>query len=280
MGRTNKKVEYIIGGRSKEMSISGYFSRGENKIILDEDHNLIENLPWSDIGYVVEDFKNEDFLLDCKSKLKNLICGFVHKRTDSVFDNLEQYHKYVDKASHFKIISDLYDKVSFTKLGIDKKIIEKRVSEILDCEVSTKNPHMSDNQHLNEDVFHIRIVRPLEGDNNPYHRDAWLDRLRHAVNIYIPLWGSDENSSLSLIPKSHKWKESDIERTREGDIVNGNEYTVPAVTWTKYGLESIRPNPSEGEFMIFSPYLIHGGSVNFNNNITRISLELRFWEKK
>jgi ectoine hydroxylase-related dioxygenase (phytanoyl-CoA dioxygenase family) len=40
----------------------------------------------------------------------------------------------------------------------------------------------------------------------------------------------------------------------------------------------IRPNPKENEVMLFSPYLVHGGGYNFNADVTRISLEMRFWE--
>ena len=38
----------------------------------------------------------------------------------------------------------------------------------------------------------------------------------------------------------------------------------------------IRPNPSINELLLFSPYLIHGCSDNDNDNITRMSLEIRF----
>jgi ectoine hydroxylase-related dioxygenase (phytanoyl-CoA dioxygenase family) len=40
----------------------------------------------------------------------------------------------------------------------------------------------------------------------------------------------------------------------------------------------IRPNPSENEVLVFSPYLVHGGGYNTNIDITRISLEMRFWK--
>jgi ectoine hydroxylase-related dioxygenase (phytanoyl-CoA dioxygenase family) len=38
----------------------------------------------------------------------------------------------------------------------------------------------------------------------------------------------------------------------------------------------IRPNPMENQLMIFSPYLIHGCAINNNEDITRMSLEVRF----
>ena len=38
----------------------------------------------------------------------------------------------------------------------------------------------------------------------------------------------------------------------------------------------IRPNPQNDEFILFSPYLIHGCSSNTNADTTRMSIEIRF----
>jgi ectoine hydroxylase-related dioxygenase (phytanoyl-CoA dioxygenase family) len=38
----------------------------------------------------------------------------------------------------------------------------------------------------------------------------------------------------------------------------------------------VRPNPTETQMMLFSPYLVHGCATNENYDITRISLEVRF----
>ena len=40
----------------------------------------------------------------------------------------------------------------------------------------------------------------------------------------------------------------------------------------------IRLKGKENEVMLFSPYLVHGGGYNFNADVTRISLEIRFWK--
>jgi hypothetical protein len=74
-------------------------------------------------------------------------------------------------------------------------------------------------------------------------------------------------------------KESDIERTVKGAVLNGTSYTVPCVISIKKEMPSLqRPNPEENEVMLFSPYLVHGGGYNFNEAKTRISLEMRFWK--
>ena len=126
----------------------------------------------------------------------------------------------------------------------------------------------------------LRIVRPQQHDNNPFHKDIYIKELKHAVNIYLPLWGSDENSSLPLIPGSHLWSESDFKRSACGSLINGQRFSVPAITSSKHPLKATRPNPKSDQIMLFSPYLIHGGAHNRNPDQTRISLELRFWAKE
>ena len=54
------------------------------------------------------------------------------------------------------------------------------------------------------------------------------------------------------------------------------KYSVDAIVASKQPLNMIRPNPTENQLMLFSPYLIHGCSNNDNPDTTRISLELRF----
>ena len=41
----------------------------------------------------------------------------------------------------------------------------------------------------------------------------------------------------------------------------------------------IRPNPNIGQVLAFTPFLIHGCAINWNDNITRFSLELRLFDK-
>jgi ectoine hydroxylase-related dioxygenase (phytanoyl-CoA dioxygenase family) len=40
----------------------------------------------------------------------------------------------------------------------------------------------------------------------------------------------------------------------------------------------IRPNPTEKQVLVFTPYMVHGGGYNSNKDETRVSLEMRFWK--
>jgi len=103
-----------------------------------------------------------------------------------------------------------------------------------------------------------------------------LDFYRNTVNIYLPIVGSNEKSSLKIHPGSHKWRESNTIVTNGGAVIKGKKYSVDTIVASKIPLNMIRPNPTQNQLLLFSPYLIHGCSDNGNENMTRMSLEIRF----
>jgi ectoine hydroxylase-related dioxygenase (phytanoyl-CoA dioxygenase family) len=163
--------------------------------------------------------------------------------------------------------------LSVEEFPISIGLLEDRVSEICGMPVEVHNPY--DGQK----IFHFRVIRPQQWDNNPLHRDIWLADYDDCINLYIPVAGSNERSSLIIVPGSHLWPESRIERTVGGALINGLKYNVPAVTDIRGPYTTERPNPDQNQLLIFSPYLIHGGAVNLNKNETRISIEIRLWKK-
>jgi ectoine hydroxylase-related dioxygenase (phytanoyl-CoA dioxygenase family) len=242
-----------------------------------QDENLIEETAWKERGYCIVDFLDESDFQLVKSGIRTKIKALVVEAGGTVDDHfeLENYHLYVTNEIHLRLAKMIQWGWNITEFPIDFEKVNKRISEEIGIPVSSKAKHIELNN------FFLRIVRPQNfQDNNPPHRDVWIDRLRDAVNIYAPLCGSNSQSSLGLIPGSHLFMESEIERTAEGAILNGTTYTVPCVISVK-GEEPIleRPDPKENQVMLFSPYLVHGGGYNFNENTTRMSLEVRFWKK-
>mgnify|MGYP003687743225 CR=1 FL=1 len=270
-------VNYKIGNKLIKLSLEGETFVGENKILVDEDINLIDDLPWSDKGFSINPFlntkENDKFIAGITEQVKSLIVeagGIVN----DLF-TLERYHLYVDDEIHLKIAHIIKPGFAVDKFPINFELVHNRVSEIVNKKVSTESNHEA---LLG---YHLRIVRPLKfQDSNPPHRDVWLDRLRNAVNIYVPIAGSNNNSCLPLIPGSHLAKESDIERTKDGALLNGTRYTVPCViSYNNKELSLERIDVKNNQIMVFSPYLIHGGGYNFQENKTRVSLEARFWKQ-
>lgn len=255
--------------------VEGEIIYGEPRALLSEDDDLTAGTPWADRGYVVTDFLS--------AELREMLREGIRQRIVSVLTDaglrppgdftMESYHRFAaaDERVHPVVVEWFSRGFPLESMPIDYHLVERRIGEIVGAEVTAHN------QAYGLNVFNMRVVRPHSNDNNPLHRDVWLDRLRNAVNIYVPLAGSDERSSLCLVPGSHRWRESEIARTAAGALVNGLPYTVPAVVGAKHPLHLIRPNPSPEQVLVFSPYLIHGGAANLNENVTRVSLEMRFW---
>ena len=262
-------------GERVTFDVEGETSWGTPGVLLDQDDNLIAGRPWADAGFSVEPFlapSDYDRLVAGVRVLLERRIAAAGLPVPSAF-SMDRYHDVVTTDAAHRAVSDqgpwCY---GVADLPVAVEMISARISEILGVHVSTAPPHSDFPEH-----FCFRVVRPRSRDNNPPHRDVWLDRLRHAVNIYVPLAGSSSRSSLPLVRGSHRWAESEIERTVEGARVNGIVFTVPSVVGAAHPLSLQRPDPGPNQVLVFSPYLIHGGAYNQQPDSTRVSLEMRFW---
>jgi hypothetical protein len=273
-----KRITYIINDKEFVFSYAGEMEKGKDETLLLKDDNLLQNTPWDESGFTIQNFLSESDNKEFKNVVTEVIKGLIESSggTIDAHFTLEKYHAYVTDEIHLKIARSIKDGWKKEDFSFDLTKINQRLSNILQQEVST----ISEDKSIND--FYLRIVRPgCLQDNNPPHRDVWLDRLRNAVNIYFPICGSTSESALPLLPGSHKYKESDLVRTSEGAVLNDTKYTVPCViSINGEPLKMMRPNPTENEVLVFSPYLVHGGGYNTNLDTTRISLEMRFWKVK
>jgi len=186
--------------------------------------------------------------------------------------SITAYHQLVgnDEACHLAIVNQTKS-YSLEALPLPVAVLEARVAALCGRAVRVYNPATGKAE------FHLRIAQPHRSDNNPPHRDVWLDRLRNGLNIYFPVANSTASSSLALVPSSHWWPQDQTTRTHAGAVYNGIQFSVPALVAAARPLHLLRPNPGTDEVLLFSPYLLHSGAVNLNNDQTRISLEMRFW---
>lgn len=266
-----------LNGHNIQLNIEGERAFGDKVNLLSEDDDLTQDTEFAGTGYALKPFLKETLYQPFMAGIKSLILRHLRNsglRIDDNF-NLTRYHRLIgdDYQQHLKVIerTKLVQNIDFP---IDIRHVENRISDICKVPLKVKNPL------TREEVFHFRIVRPHTTDHNPLHRDVWQHENRHAINLYIPLAGSNELSSLTLVPGSHRWTEDLTERTSRGAIVNKIRFNVPGLTRSKKQLDITRPNPAENEVLVFSPYLIHGGAINLNEDTTRISLEMRLWRKK
>ena len=234
---------------------------GEDKIILNGDTNLLQKTDFDNNGYKIFDIRNFNDLL--KEFLIKKIFFITGKEIV-----LEKYHNFITDNEHTKIINSMpYKKEELLEFS---NYITNFLSDELKEELKI----------FNGDIWY-RICRPnimTEHDNNPCHRDIYLDFYRNIVNIYLPIVGSNRFSSLSIQSGSHKWNENVTMVTHGGATFKyiNKKYSVDAIVASKTQIDMIRPDPQTDQVMIFSPYLIHGCATNLNPGTTRISLEIRF----
>ncbi len=271
-----KKTIVQIEEEIIEMDVEGETGFGNDEVLLLQDDDLTEKSNWYQAGYSVQPFLLPKIFSQIHNGITDIVKTFVEKETGKNLPGftLEKYHEFCsDNEMHLRVVSNFQKCLPIEDFPVDFKLLDERISQICGVAVTANHPNQEASRK-----FCIRIVRPQrKTDNNPPHRDVWLGRLRNAVNIYLPLAGSNITSSLPLIPGSHLWKESEIERTITGSKVNNVVFTVPCVVGSVHGLKMVRPQPGLNEVMVFSPYLIHGGGCNLNQDVTRVSVEIRFW---
>ena len=271
-----RTVRLPVDDEILEYDVEGETTYGGDAVLLDRDDDLIAGTAFAEAGFTVVPFLPPALyqtLVDGIRRLLSVAVQRVWPAAPADF-TLERYHRVVSDEEHMRLVRETGLNWPNEDLPIPVARVEQRISEILGIETVAINPS------LDRQRFQLRVVRPGKTDNNPPHRDVWLDRLRDAVNIYVPLAGSSDRSSLPIVPGSHRWRESDIERTSAGAVVGGIRYTVPAVTGARRPLRLVRPRVRANEVMVFTPYAIHGGGANFSVDTTRVSLETRFWRRR
>ena len=268
-------MQYTVNNQMLSYTCEGPIEVGPDRVLLKPSQDLTVGKSWSGRGYSIEQLFSSDTWERFRHEVQSLILGCWRKSGLEVFENfpLEKYHTLIrNYEDHIAAVNET-KLISTEKFPLGISLIEERISEIIGTELRALNPY--DNQS----VFHFRVIRPGSTDNNPLHRDVWLEDYESCINLYIPVAGSNPQSSLIICPGSHYWPESKIERSKAGAKINGVKFNVPAVTSINGDYSFVRPDPKENEVLVFSPYLIHGGAVNLNEDITRISIELRLWKK-
>lgn len=257
-----------------EYRIEGPAGPGAAEVLLAADTDLTAGTAWAPAGYVVAPWLTPAENTALRDGLAGLVRNAVRAAGKTIPADwpVTAYHRLVgaDAALHLAVVNQTKS-YPLAALPVPVTRLEARVSELCGRAVRVYNPATEKAE------FHLRLVRPHRSDNNPLHRDAWLERLRNGLNIYVSVAGSTADSSLALAPGSHWWAEDQTTRTDAGAVYNGTQYSVPGLVASARPLHLLRPNPAADEVLLFSPYLLHGGAVNLNDDHTRVSLEMRFW---
>ena len=226
-------------------------------------------------GFKVMSLLNEREFQGLRASVSTLVGQIFEQVTCSRFtSDLTEYHRLVtNEDDHQAVVRktrDLYE----TGLGINTRSLIGRISSTLGLTLDNRDP-------ISGQEFHtiVRINRPLSDDWNPPHRDSDGPLSRGEcspfLNVWIPIAGVTPQSSLPLVPGSHRLTESQIVGADSHFTVNKKPYRVrPLASWGDSS-ELMRPEVAYGSCLIFSPFLIHGLAVNKQPDTTRVSLELR-----
>jgi|MDSW01.1.fsa_nt_gb hypothetical protein len=223
-------------------------------------------------GYIIFEHPQRSLFYDLKEEFTNYLSDSIKKFSNvkQTLDCLENYHSFVlnNDINHHKYIKTSGRKINDHLLhsGYMKILIEQ-------CE-----DHFGSNMSIFRDLGEFRVSRPDENDFSPFHRDHWFGYFTPLLNLYIPLAGSWCDSAMQIVPKSHLWTEEQAvpsfgagEGKTEKD---GVSFSVPTLKYCEFELKQHCPDIHEGNFMAFSPKLIHGNAEN-NSIETRFSLEIR-----
>ncbi|MEO1033101.1 MAG: phytanoyl-CoA dioxygenase family protein [Bacteroidota bacterium] len=269
-----KICSLYIDNEPYEFKVEGDFFWGKPELLYPKKDNVLSKVSWENEGYACVKAMERSEFQRLKDSVKNLIIHALRKNkvdVDTSNFELANYHKYVNSdALHNDVISITRNlEVSDFDFEIDH--LAQHFGKILGYRLTSWV------EELQKSHIQIRISRPNSLDINPPHRDGYLSYWENIINVWLPVEGCNYKSSLPVLPGSHLFTEDKILRTEsKGAKINGNVYYVPCILETKLGaMRMIRPNPKEGEALLFSPFLIHGAAVNQNEDITRVSLELR-----
>jgi len=276
------KTQYTVDDSEKWFSIEGSpeLRYGRDELLSSESTDITFHQPWYPLGYTEVNFLSREEFSTLRNGLTECIKRIVEEeckiRTNEF--SLTRYHEViVNDADHLRIVRRTRDLFP-NDFGFRINDLIPRFENILGFKLTDFNP-------LDQKQVHIivRINRPLSNDYNPPHKDIYegydnKSYIPRFVNFWIPIAGVNEKSNLPLVPRSHLINESQILRTFEGGIIQGNKYRVRMIkSWS--GNRSLeRSTVSYGQVLIFSSHLIRGLACNENTDKTRVALEFRLFK--
>lgn len=132
----------------------------------------------------------------------------------------------------------------------------------------------------------LRIARPNElADNIGFHKDTIYGQSPYEMSIHLPLVNLNKKSCLKVVKGSQFIKEKNIKFEKYSSNIKkgskghklGTPYDPKRISEKKYKFTPIPLNI--GEYMFFTPALIHGQEINSDSNLTRFSIDVRVTSK-
>ncbi len=277
-------LSYTIGDKKYEVSVKDCppFDYGKEIRLSREDTDIVYTQPWYDEGHTSANFLSPEEFASLKQGLTQSVAKIIRDELglDVPADfSLERYHDVVTtREDHFKVVGKTRDLFA-EDFNFPVKEVLPKFEKILGFGLTDINPEDGKELHII-----VRINRPGSSDYNPPHKDVYervdeADYIPPFVNLWIPIAGVTENSSLPIAPGSHKLTENKVLRTHNGAVVEGNRYRVRMIREWGGSSHLERAEVDYGEVLFFSGHLIHGLAVNAEPDTTRVALEFRLFKK-
>ena len=132
----------------------------------------------------------------------------------------------------------------------------------------------------------LRIARPFKTEDNiGLHKDTIYGQNPYEMSIHVPLISLGNKSCLKFAENSHLIDDKKIKFVKSQNLVTkgskqhklGKPYDPKKIVSKKYKEKSIPLR--YGEFVFFSPAIIHGQEINLDKNLTRFSFDVRVSSK-
>ena len=268
-------IEYSV-----EAADNQNFQYGDDIVLSNAETDITYNTNWYSDGYTNNKFLINDEFGDLKDGISNTISNLITNEIgiDTSGFTLENYHKYIKtNEHHFKVVSKTRDLYAYD-FGFNIKELIPKFSEIIGLDLTDRIPNTNIDEHII-----VRINRPKSNDYNPPHKDMYegydSGKNFEFVNLWVPIAGVTNKTSLPIVPKSHRISENSILRTIDGGQVGKNKYRVCLIKEWDGNSDLIRTNVNYGEVLMFSSHMIHGLAMNEEDDVTRVALEFRLFKK-
>ena len=215
-------------------------------------------------GFVVTKIKNKKILKTIKKFLTNSFKEVIKQK-----DIINHYHKKIYDKKHYIFQRKIQKFILKNNLHFEIiKTNDEFFKSILGNDICVTN-------HVN-----LRIVRPMiDFDNLNFHRDTDLGHTPYEINCWIPLFDTNIQNALHILPRSHLknldyFKSKKINtRFKKGSLQNQLGYLYKSFRHKTFDYKKMKPIKCKfGELIIFYSSCMHGTKANTSNK-TRFSID-------
>ncbi len=209
-------------------------------------------------GYIISKIENNKNFTKINNKIFFIIKKFLKIKSTKRKDLFNDLHKYANKKNvnelRMKIYNKLNNEIWFKEAYFS--LAEKTIELIIGSEIAV------------QDKINFSIQMPNDKSSKlEMHADSLSGESKFQIVLWVPLVDTFRSKSMYIFDKKLIIKE----------IKNIGKYKYKGMNYiynkNKHKKKFLKVN--KGQFLIFSPNLLHGNVENITNE-TRISMNCRF----